>query len=262
MSFDLKSYAQTVKKALTADAPKLRETADETLYYALCATPLLALGQLGSPEQVLAGAVALAGSVGGNLLANVAQKVNDEGQAANATTEENARYLAELAEQVKNASKKQQPAIIAAAVNANPDFQDQLDAILKHLNVIESALEAQSPANKTWFSETLQKQLDQFGSGLRIESQGGAVVMREVNTHGGAFIGRDQINYITHIYGNADAPTATDYLRQLRNKCNRLPLMKTKTLTHELTTTPAPPNPSFGFDFLKKRTYASAAIRK
>ena len=80
MSFNLNSYLNTVKKAVRDDAPKLREAAGDELYYALCATPLLALGQLGSPEAITAGAGALVGSVGGNLLANVAQKVKDEGQ--------------------------------------------------------------------------------------------------------------------------------------------------------------------------------------
>ncbi len=221
MSFNLNSYLNTVKKAVRADAPKLREAAGDALYYALCTAPLLALGQLGSEKEIIAGAVALVGSVGGNLLANVAQKVKDDG-----------RYLAEVAIQVQNTPPKQQAAIIAAAVNANPDFQDQLDGVLKQLNVIEVAIAAQLAANKSWFSDTLQKQLEQLGSGLRIETQGGAVVMREVNTQGGAFIGRDQINYINHIYGDANAPTATDYLNQLRNKCNRLPLMKTQTRTH------------------------------
>ena len=84
MSFNLKSYVNTVKKAVRADAPKLREAAGDALYYALCTAPLLALGQLGSEKEIIAGAVALVGSVGGNLLANVAQKVKDDG-----------RYLAE-----------------------------------------------------------------------------------------------------------------------------------------------------------------------
>lgn len=205
MSFNLKSYVNTVKKAVRATAPKLRETAGDALYYALCAAPLLALGQLGSEKEIIAGAVALVGSVGGNLLANVAQKVKDDGQQS-------------LADQVEQ---------IAVAVDQNPALQNALDDMLKTLDVIQTAQQAQQVEQRQWFIETLQKQLEMLDSNLTIDSSGGAVIQGSVTVHpNGHFVGRDHV--VNHYYGAQYGVSAKHYLTQLSDDCQKLPLVNTQ----------------------------------
>jgi len=205
MSFNLKSYVNTVKKAVRDDAPKLREAAGDALYYALCATPLLALGQLGSPEAITAGAVALVGSVGGNLLANVAQKVKDDGR----------QDLATQAERV------------ALEIDHDPKLQNELDVMLEKLDVIQTALQAQQTENRQWFVDTLQQQLQLLDSNLTINPGGGAVILGKVTVQPhGYFVGRDHI--VNHYYGAQYGVTAKHYLAQLSDDCKKLPLVNTQ----------------------------------
>lgn len=198
MSFNLKSYVNTVKKAVRADAPKLREAAGDALYYALCATPLLALGQLGSTEAITAGAVALVGSVGGNLLANVAQKVKDEGQT-------------------------DVPDILSQAAREDGRLLEALDNLLAKVDVIAATQKVLAKDEQAEFMKQVEVALDRMGSQLSINAQG-AVIMGSVTAQGN-FIGRDQIIHHHYYFDGTDhTEVAQVYLGNLRRMCVRLPL--------------------------------------
>jgi len=178
MGFNLDSWKAQIADYFKSHAPLIKQAGANTLYGLLAAGALLpAIGAYhgGEIAPVVIALSDLLGSVGSNLIANLIQKWKDKPNA-------------EITQEVLGTIQK------------NVELRQAVDILLEKLEVVSSAQQALSDADKQWFVETLQAELKKVGSGIIINTEGGAVIVGDVNQGpGSTFVGRDQINAETYI---------------------------------------------------------------
>ncbi|HQF63389.1 MAG TPA: SUMF1/EgtB/PvdO family nonheme iron enzyme [Anaerolineaceae bacterium] len=172
MGFNLDSWKAQIADYFKSRAPRIKQAGANTLYGLLAVGALLPAisayhgGEIAPVVIVLSD---LLGSVGSNLIANLIQKWKDK-------TEE------QIAHEVLGAAQQ------------DASLQETLDGLLEKLEVVSSAQQALSEADKQWFVETLQAELKRINSSITLNTEGGAVVMGNVKQGpGSTFVGRDQI---------------------------------------------------------------------
>ncbi|HQF64050.1 MAG TPA: SUMF1/EgtB/PvdO family nonheme iron enzyme [Anaerolineaceae bacterium] len=146
MGFNLESWKTQIADYFKSHAPLIKQAGADTLYGLLAAGALLpAIGayQGGEVFPVMMALSELLGSVGGNLISNLIQKWKDKTDA-------------EIAQEVLGSAQK------------DAEFRQAVDVLLKELDVVSSAQQALSDADKQWFIETLQSELKKVGSGITI----------------------------------------------------------------------------------------------
>ncbi|MCX7682359.1 MAG: SUMF1/EgtB/PvdO family nonheme iron enzyme [Anaerolineae bacterium] len=175
-----------------------------------------------NPGPAVAALVGVLSGVGTNLVSNLVQGAYDRATA---------------------------PQQVEREVAERPDLHPEYEQILNRLEAPAAAREALS---EQWadFEARLRQELAQLGSGLRIESGGGAVVFGDAQVHGD-FIGRDQVTVtiageraviiggspqgLIAVTGDGNRITIPPdqvppetllaaYLRNLAGECQRLPL--------------------------------------
>jgi formylglycine-generating enzyme required for sulfatase activity len=216
MAFDLVTWKEKVGERLQDWRPRAEKIGSDSLYLSLSLASLWPLaeatrgpdgwGALGPLFTILSG-------VGTNLLATMIQNWKDEGDAAASLQHEAA---------------------------SDPALQAELDAVLEGLETLALVQQALAESDRDWFEETLQKELAELGSSLRIDTGGGAFVPGKVKTGGGDFVGRDQkkVNITAQQYyknptfqqittiANQDDKDGLKrrYLEIFRRQCQALPL--------------------------------------
>jgi len=175
MGFNLDSWKAQIADYFKSHAPLIKQTGADTLYGLLAAGALLpAIGayQGGEVFPVMMALSELLGSVGGNLIANLIQGWKDKTDA-------------EIAHEVLGTAQK------------DAKLRQAVDVLLKELDVVSSAQQAVSDADKLWFVEALQVELEIVGSTITIDAinaitEGGSVINGNVTAS--TFIARDQWN--------------------------------------------------------------------
>ena len=140
MSFDLNIWKAQYKIQLSGWRERMKAAGAKSVYYFITASAFLPIAQAFQNREIEAfGFAAIASGIGANLLANIVQNWRDEADAA---------------------------AKLQAAVQADPDLQSKLDALLQELDAIAAAENTLSEADKIWFTETLQAELPRLGSSI------------------------------------------------------------------------------------------------
>jgi hypothetical protein len=213
MAFDLQIWKDKFSAKLIGLNLKTQAIERKTLYGLIAASafaPVVAAVQAGDPSAAVTATLALSGSVGANLLANLLQKKQDAVDAEWAFAD---------------------PSELAAQAAADPKLREDIDTMLTKLDAVALARASLPEADRDWFTETLQRELKQLGNaktykavlkgdgaiaqgdgavavgkggvyvggantgdintGTRIDTGGGAYVKGDVNA-GGDFVGRDK----------------------------------------------------------------------
>ena len=182
------------------DVPgKMKQLGVGTAYGLLTASAWLSLltAYGDNPGAAVTALVGVLNGVGTNLLSNLVQGAYDKTTAPKDAEQE-------VAEQ--------------------PGLRAEYQQMLQRLGVVAAAQEA---LGSQWaeFETQLRGELARMGGGLRIETEGGAVVFGDVIVPHGDFVGRDK-KVIIHI--GTPSPDATPrreaYLRHCADRCGRLPL--------------------------------------
>lgn len=220
MAFSIENWQEAVTQRLRQWRPQTQQAAVNSLYVTLAAAalwPAAAAYQQGDVLAFVALGQLLAG-VGGNLLANVVQKVKDE---------------ADAAQQLQQ------------ALQDHPAASEEIDALLDKLDVLAQVQAGMNEADRTWFTQTLQAELarlgnlDRFaatlapGAALAYGKKSRAAAERAVIVDGdvGGSIHTGDTYIGTQIVSPAENTAVANlararqrYLQRLLRHCNALPL--------------------------------------
>ena len=216
MAFSIETWKAETSKKLTGWKARFNKASVNSAYYFLAAVsfaPVVQAFYSGDFSALSVLGMSLGGAVGTNLLANMVQNLKDKSEAEIAVA-------------------------IAAEVEAQPDLKPALDALLETLETLPQAANTLADEDKAWFEKTIQQELKELKSGIKIGERG-------------VYFGRDAKNNIiitgdnnhlvkakTHIenqtINNAPDPKQAEkereaearaaYLKSLYRRCQSLPL--------------------------------------
>jgi hypothetical protein len=145
MAFDLQQWKDAIRRRIHEFAQNPQGAAAGSLFGFLCGMTLFPLAEaIGGKDMfsVLTTLGSIAGSVGGNLIAEQVQRWADRTQ-EQTTTE------------------------LDQAINESAELRQALDTILDELEVLRQTRQALSRDNRDWFTATLNEELALFGPELR-----------------------------------------------------------------------------------------------
>ena len=211
MPFDLQTWKDEFKKSLPGWKKRLGKSGLNNAYFLIAASSFLPVIQAVHINNDWGSLALLGSAVGGNLLANMVQKLKDKSET-------------EVAE------------ALAKEVQAEPVLQVELDALLKELDALKEAEHALAAEDKEWFVETIQKELKQLNSGVTNTATligDGAIAQGD----GAIGLGKNAKYYAgDHVENKYEAPgphqaekergqeAQRKYLQKLRRACQYLPL--------------------------------------
>jgi len=172
MGFNLDSWKAQIADYFKSHTPQIKQAGANTLYGLLAAgalLPAVSAYHSGEIAPVVITLSNLLGSVGSNLISNLIQKWKDKTDA-------------EITQEVLGSAQK------------DAKLRQAVDVLLKELEVVSSAQQALSDADKQWFVATLQAELKKINSAIAINTDGGAYIAGNfVQGPGSKFVGRDEI---------------------------------------------------------------------
>lgn len=200
MKFDLAYW----KAAIKAYLPETKEAFKTGVYTTLCAAsflPLLLAYQ--NPETLGAAMFALGnilGGLGSDLLASKLQEWFGK----------------------KDPDLDEIASLLQESLAEDDRLHKELDAVLKTLETIPQQDAQLSEADKAWFHQTLQEELEGHQSELRFIYTEGGSYYEYLVIEQGDFVIRDKITYIYN--GEDVTPLVEAYFRSMSEACQRLPL--------------------------------------
>lgn len=221
MAFDIEKWKQSLKETLPGFRERMKRAGVNSTYAMLSTMALLPVVEA-SRQGDFAALMAVGGvlgNVGANLVSNVIQKWQDEANTAR-----------ELEAQIKT----------------DDELRQALDKILAALEAAQLAEKSLSETDRTWFAETLQKELTQLkssisytatlagsgaiaqGNGATAVGAGGVLVNGGIQAHRDVILG-DQTNHYhapdpRELAREEEDKAQCAYLEKLRRHCQVLPL--------------------------------------
>ncbi|MCP4935223.1 MAG: SUMF1/EgtB/PvdO family nonheme iron enzyme, partial [bacterium] len=209
MKFSRDGWKKNIKKRFAGWKPRTAQTAVNSLYLTLAATAVWPVAEAylgGNPMAIFTLGSLLAG-VGGNLLADAVLSVKAE---------------------------KDTAVTLQKALADTPQIKDEIDAVLTELAVVEDAQNSLAADDKTWFLQTLQRELTQLGNLERYSVQlgdqavfvdGDHNVVLGANAQQTVYNIDKQIVHPPTPATDADDPDEMNkYLNRLLQRCNNLPI--------------------------------------
>jgi hypothetical protein len=148
MAFNLEQWKASTTQNLQGWKGRMEHAGVNSVYYFLAGLSLLPVAQAVHSGD-WSGLAVLGASVGGavstNLLANIVQKSKEKSDA-------------EVAQ------------ILETEVKTTPELKAELDAMLEKLDVIHEAEKSLSEANKEWFANTIQHELQKVNSSIKYQA--------------------------------------------------------------------------------------------
>jgi len=169
MGFDKDSWKSQIAAYFKSHAPQLRQAGTDALYGLVMAgvlLPAISAFQTGDAYPMMLELSTLLGNISGGLISNLIHSLKDK------TDEEIAREI--------NETPQREAAL-----------QQAMDALLEKLDVVTVVQQTLSEADRQWFVETLQAELQKSNSQLSINTGGAPYIQGNVITT--EFIARDQI---------------------------------------------------------------------
>jgi formylglycine-generating enzyme required for sulfatase activity len=214
MAFDLKIWKQAVGERLKDWKPRFENAGINSLYGFIAASafmPVIQAASSGDWSAIGLASTWLIGNVGTSLIANMLQDMKDE----------------------RDAAQK-----LAQAAEMDSRVRDEVDAVLNALEVFKMAEMELSEDDRTWFAETIEKELAEIGSSVSINvGERGIFIGGDVS--GGSQVGTgDYARFIKAEQYYESPPLATDkeidetadaeerYLKKLYKQSQLLPLIQ------------------------------------
>ena len=142
MALNTELWKNKIKESLQGWKKRFDKAGANSAYYFLSAisfAPIIQAAHSGDWGALSLLGITLGGTVGTNLLANMVQNLKDKSDA-------------EIAQE------------LAAETQINPALKNEIDALLEKLDTLPKAEAALADADKAWFEETIQNELNQAGS--------------------------------------------------------------------------------------------------
>lgn len=184
MAFNLTEWAAQVKERLQAWAQTphaWRDAGAQTLFGFLATMTLFPLAEAlgrGDVMSVCTALGAVAGGVGGNLVAGMVQRWSDRVDARSAAGE------------------------LESALASSQELRQAVDALLSEFDVVRQARQALPKAEQRWLAEQLQNELDAYPNGLERTVSVVGDVYQEITVKGGGVgvIRAQDVTVVQNIY--------------------------------------------------------------